>query len=589
MPKVCPVCGTSYDDQNSFCSIDGSTLRVVESAESVVGSVVADRYLVTALLGEGGMGKVYLARHVRLPQQAAIKILRADLVRDPMAVARFNREASNASQIEAEHVARVYDYGETRDGLVYLAMEYVPGKTLRRIIESEGPLPPRRTAELIRQIAAGLDAAHDLTPPLIHRDLKPDNILVVTSASGRDRVKVVDFGIAKAFGSEDHALTRTGFVVGTPEFMSPEQLLGEPLDPRSDVYALALVAFECLTGTLPFDMTTPERARMARLVESPHHLLDSTPGVTWPESMEQLFESALSRDRTGRPASAGEFAQALMLAIHEEWPGPVPTTTGRVGLPTPAERRADTPPARPSPTPPSTPMPAPMPASMPASMPAIAPDMPTPDAPVPAARMPHVRSMEAPARRSRTRWLGAAVVVAVLVAGALLATRPRTSAEPTSQLAALTPPAPPVADSVAPPATPPGVAAPASTPAPRSAERPRDDAARVSGAAGGETSDDEPPSEARTAASALDSLVRALDGAGVDAPTARSLAQSMRALLPRLGRDDQVRANIGLVRAHILAGDVTAACSALRTATASARRAAQRSEIRRLDEQLGCE
>jgi serine/threonine-protein kinase len=150
MPKVCPVCATVYPDLNVFCPVDGSTLHVVDLEGGLIGSVVADRYLVTDLLGEGGMGKVYLARHVRLPQKAAIKVLRRELVRDPAAVARFNREASNASQIDDEHVARVFDFGEASGGTVYLAMEYVPGPTLKELLARDGALAPRRLADISR-------------------------------------------------------------------------------------------------------------------------------------------------------------------------------------------------------------------------------------------------------------------------------------------------------------------------------------------------------------------------------------------------------------------------------------------------------
>ncbi|MDF1506204.1 serine/threonine-protein kinase, partial [Roseisolibacter sp. H3M3-2] len=317
--KVCAVCDARYPDDLAFCARDGAALRAEGGGEELVGSVIAERYLVTRLLGEGGMGKVYLARHVRLPQQVAIKVLRADLAHDTAAVARFTREASNAAQIEQEHVARVYDFGETPDGLVYLAMEFVPGETLRHLVEREGALPPRRVAELVRQIAEGLDAAHQLPHPLIHRDLKPENVLIVTTASGRDRVKVMDFGIAKAFGVDERGLTRTGFVVGTPEFMSPEQLLGEPLDARSDVYALALVAFVCLTGQLPFESTTPERARLGRLLEPPRRLLDLAPEGAWPASLQAVLDDALSRDPAARPPTAGDFSERLSAAIGETW------------------------------------------------------------------------------------------------------------------------------------------------------------------------------------------------------------------------------------------------------------------------------
>ena len=542
MSKICPVCSVAYPDANAFCPTDGTTLRTVELDVGLIGSVIADRYLITELIGEGGMGRVYLARHVRLPQQAAIKILRAELVRDPASVSRFNREASNASQIEDLHVARVYDFGETTDGVVFLAMEYVQGTTLRRIIETEGPLAPRRAAELVRQIAAGLDAAHHLPKPLIHRDLKPDNVLVATSPNGRERVKVVDFGIAKAFGADDRSLTQTGFVVGTPEFMSPEQLLGEPLDARSDVYALGLVAYQCLTGTLPFQMTTPGRALMARLTDSPRQLLEQAPGHAWPASVQAAFDTVLARDRADRPETAGAFAERLVAAIDEAWPEPGAPIRAAV-LPTPA----------------FVPVPT-------ASL-----------APRPAAPAPR-----------RSVWPVAALVLAVAGGGVLYA-RGR-SAAPT--------PTPPV-DAPAVDTTVPTVPAAATGAAPRRAPSPARPAPATASTTASTTRptltpgvavDSTAPTPADAApASPLDSLVGAMDGRSVDAAEARTLAAAIRALVPTLGRDQRTRAQLALVRASILGGDLTGACEALRTATASATRAEQRAQIRRLDGQLGCE
>ncbi len=312
MPKVCPVCDTVYPDANAFCPVDGTTLHVVDLEGGLIGSVVADRYLVTDLLGEGGMGKVYLARHVRLPQQAAIKVLRPEMVKDPAAVARFNREASNASRIDDENVARVYDFGEASGGTVYLAMEYVAGISLRDLLERDGPMEPRRAAGIIDQIGRGLDAAHRLK--IIHRDLKPDNILVIEGPDGRDRVKVVDFGIAKAFGAEEGNLTKTGFVVGTPEFMSPEQLTGRPLDARSDVFALGLVAYQCLTGALPFPGDTPEQKMAGRLMRAPLRL-DEVSDKGWSPALQEVFDAVLSREVEKRPESAGDFARRFSAAI----------------------------------------------------------------------------------------------------------------------------------------------------------------------------------------------------------------------------------------------------------------------------------
>ncbi len=322
MPKVCPVCEASFPDATMFCPTDGSTLRAAEVDGDLIGSVIADRYLVTDLLGEGGMGKVYLARHVRLPQQAAIKVLRPAMLRDPAAVARFKREAANASRIEHERIARVFDFGESSDGTVYLAMEFVPGRTLKRIITADGALTPERASTITRQISEALDAAHRLG--IVHRDLKPDNVMVIEDAEVGDRCKVVDFGIAKAVGGDagEAGLTKTGFIVGTPEFMSPEQLLGENVDHRSDVYALALLAFQCLTGALPFDSTTPERAMTARLVEKPRTLDAVHPRTAWPASVQAVFDRGLAKSAADRYPSAGAFAKDLASAIASWNAGP---------------------------------------------------------------------------------------------------------------------------------------------------------------------------------------------------------------------------------------------------------------------------
>ncbi|MGZ8471299.1 MAG: protein kinase domain-containing protein, partial [Gemmatirosa sp.] len=336
MSKICPVCGTTYSDANAFCPADGTTLRAAEVTADLIGSVVADRYLVTDLLGEGGMGKVYLARHVRLPQQAAIKVLRHNMLKDAAAVARFTREAASASRIDHDRVARVYDFGETDDGTVYLAMEFVPGRTLKKLLLDTGPLEPRRAALLVRQIAEGMDAAHRLG--IVHRDLKPDNVIIVEDADGSERAKVVDFGIAKALGADEPGagLTQAGYVVGTPEFMSPEQLLGGQVDARSDVYALAIIAYQCLTGGFPFDTTTPERVMTARLTEAPRTLAYAQPAMGWPEEVQAVLDAGLARDVEGRPASAGTFARALSAAI-EHWrpasPGVRPLVTPALGAP----------------------------------------------------------------------------------------------------------------------------------------------------------------------------------------------------------------------------------------------------------------
>ncbi len=265
--KICPVCSTEYADDVKFCPNDGQTLRSAAPASDLVGQVVADRYHVVKKLGEGGMGQVYLAEHVKMGRRSAIKVMNASMVHDPDAVARFNREASNASRITHPNVCAIYDFGETPDGLIYLAMEFIEGEPLTDVLEREGggALPVPRAAAIFLQTAEALQAAHDLG--IVHRDLKPDNIMLSRRKDGGDTVKVVDFGIAKAVGGDQagQKVTKTGLVVGTPEFMSPEQLSGDTLDGRSDLYSLALVFFRMLpAGLQPVLDTALARTPMER-------------------------------------------------------------------------------------------------------------------------------------------------------------------------------------------------------------------------------------------------------------------------------------------------------------------------------------
>lgn len=277
--------------------------------------LLAGRYRVLEKLGQGAMGAVYLAEHVRMGRRDAIKVLSQGMAGDPEAVARFTREARNASFINHPNVCAVYDFGETEEGYAFLAMEYVPGETLGSLLEREGRLPPERAAEVVRQAADALEAAHALG--IIHRDLKPDNIMIMPGRGGSDVVKVVDFGIAKGFDDEaGQGVTRAGFVVGTPQYMSPEQLSGDRLDARSDVYSLAIVLFRMLSGNLPFTADTAQAVMIKRLTERPLTLAEAAPGVPFPEALRQAVQRALSRDREDRHASAAEFAAAVVRAVH---------------------------------------------------------------------------------------------------------------------------------------------------------------------------------------------------------------------------------------------------------------------------------
>jgi serine/threonine protein kinase len=311
--KICPQCGAEYELDQRFCPKDGSTLKSENAAGDLVGTIIADRYHVLRKLGEGGMGTVYLAEHVKMGRKSAVKVMNPGMVNDTDAISRFNREAANASKISHANVAAVYDFGETSDGLIYLAMEFVEGPPLTKVIEESGALPPLRAADIARQAANALAVAHDMG--IVHRDLKPDNIMLAKNRDGSDCVKVVDFGIAKVANSDAQKVTRTGLVVGTPEYMSPEQLAGDKLDGRSDIYSLGLVAFAMMTGKLPFPGETVQESMIARLTDEPKRLVEMKADVNWPASVQAVMDKALQRDAELRYSSASEFGRDLHAAV----------------------------------------------------------------------------------------------------------------------------------------------------------------------------------------------------------------------------------------------------------------------------------
>jgi serine/threonine protein kinase len=307
--KLCPVCSTEFPDDVKFCPNDGATLRSAAPLSDLVGQVVADRYHVVKKLGEGGMGQVYLAEHVKMGRRSAIKVMNPSMVHDPDAVARFNREASNASRITHPNVCAIYDFGETPEGLIYLAMEYIEGEALTDLLEREGALKVPRAVHIFRQVADALQAAHDLG--IVHRDLKPDNIMLTKNKSGADVVKVVDFGIAKAVSGDESGqkVTKTGLVVGTPEFMSPEQLSGDKLDGRSDLYSLALVFYKMLTADLPFKADSVQETMIKRLTDEPAKLAATRPDLTFPTGLQEVLDNALARTPVDRYQTVSKFAQ----------------------------------------------------------------------------------------------------------------------------------------------------------------------------------------------------------------------------------------------------------------------------------------
>ena len=315
--KVCPQCGDEYDEATGFCSKDGTPL-VAQSDANLIGKTVGGRYKVIQQLGEGGMGQVYLAEHVRMKRKSAIKIMRPALVHEPEALQRFTREAENASKISHPNVASIFDFGETDEGLVYLAMEFIEGESLSALLKREIAMHPVVAADIVAQAADALSAAHELG--ILHRDIKPDNIMVSKRTDGTFVVKLVDFGIARTMERGTQQVTRTGFAVGTPEYMSPEQLSGDVLDPRSDQYSLALVAFITLTGHEAFPNSSSKESLIARLTSRPRRLDEVRDDLDWPNSLQAVFDKALAPDPTDRFASVAEFGVGLANSVEEMTP-----------------------------------------------------------------------------------------------------------------------------------------------------------------------------------------------------------------------------------------------------------------------------
>jgi len=278
-----------------------------------VGDVVSDRYRIDAVLGEGGMGVVYRAEHLHLRKPFALKVLLPEWSSTPEVVARFEREAVAAGNIQSPHVATATDFGRLPDGSFFLVMEYADGRTLRSVLQ-EGALEPRRALHVLEGIAAGLGAAHALG--FVHRDLKPENVMLVDRDGDPDFAKILDFGIAKVDGpaaggvaSSQPLLTQAGAIIGTPDYMSPEQALGQPIDARSDLYSAGVILFEMLSGRCPF--------AGGALTVLQQHVMGETPELA-PEVLARvdprvasMLRQLLAKVPENRPANAADFLVAI--------------------------------------------------------------------------------------------------------------------------------------------------------------------------------------------------------------------------------------------------------------------------------------
>jgi predicted Ser/Thr protein kinase len=311
----CPTCGYLADPGAgpvNFCPKCGHDLRnpgAQTSTASLLGMVVADRYKLVLPLGEGGMGAVYKAEHVRMGKALAVKVLRGAFARDPSAVERFRSEARIVSKLSHPNTIAVFDFGEMEGGRgFYLAMEYVPGRDLSRVIKEEGRLAETRVADLAQQILGSLAEAHGAG--IIHRDMKPGNVMLMQTRPGEDFVKVLDFGIAKLRDDGDGSQTTTGAVVGTPNYLAPEQARGEQVDARADLYAVGCLLYELLAGHAPFAGRAPSAVVNAHLHEPVPSLALAAPGTS--RRLVEIVHKALSKRRQDRFASADEMREAIL-------------------------------------------------------------------------------------------------------------------------------------------------------------------------------------------------------------------------------------------------------------------------------------
>lgn len=310
--RICPSCRTRYGAAERFCPRDGAALVPLRADDPLVGCDVG-AFRVQRRLAAGGTGRVYLAEQHATGQRVALKVLDPAIAGDPAALQRFQREATNHAALGIHpHVCALIDFGATASGTVFIAMEYVAGEPLAALVQREAPLTPARVAEIVRQAAAGLAAAH--AHDLVHRDLKPDNVMLGVAPDGRDHVTLIDFGIARSARDLRQRLTGAGVVVGTPLFMSPEQLTADEVDARSDIYALGLVAFLLLTGALPVPTGTPD-AVMRRVLGHHVALHEARPQLRWPAALQMCLDRALAPVPDDRYPRVADFARDLVHAI----------------------------------------------------------------------------------------------------------------------------------------------------------------------------------------------------------------------------------------------------------------------------------
>jgi serine/threonine protein kinase len=281
----------------------------------IVGSVLAERYKVISILGDGGMGKVYLGEHITLRKKVAIKVLKQEFCHDRTNVERFLQEARAASMVRHENIVDIMDFGQVPGGSVFFVMELLEGRDLSQLLKDIGRLPWLRTRNILLQVVRALRAAHE--NGIIHRDMKPGNVFLTNRASAMDYVKVLDFGIAKVEDQSTQGLTRTGAVFGTAGYMAPEQACGDPVDARTDVYAVGCMMFELLTGRLPFPGNNFMRVLTQHMNEPPPSPREVAPDADISDEVETIILTSLSKKASDRFPDMSALEKAIAQANGE--------------------------------------------------------------------------------------------------------------------------------------------------------------------------------------------------------------------------------------------------------------------------------
>ncbi len=356
---TCAACGAVNGHDARFCggcgaatSATGPAPEPTGAAPVLIGREIAGRYRVLAKLGEGGMGAVFRAEQISLKRTVAVKLLRPDVSANAMLLRRFNAEAEAVAKLNHPSTVNIYDFGQDTDGTLFIAMELIEGRSLRSVLHAEAPLPVRRALVIAKQVAESLSDAH--AHGIVHRDLKPDNVMLQDRGRERDVARVLDFGIAKLRDdtrATQQAMTQHGDMLGTPQYMAPEQIRAEPIDGRTDIYALGCLLYEMVTGRLPHDAPTVLAMLSKHLIEHPVPPSQRRPELGLPEAIDHLILGAMAKAPAARPPTMDAFIEQLAALLEAQPPDPrsaqrsaavgvpgVPTPTpgGRLPIETPA-------------------------------------------------------------------------------------------------------------------------------------------------------------------------------------------------------------------------------------------------------------